>query len=69
VRTSEGAALARKLSQEAGRPVPFIETSAKLNINVDATFSGRSPIRTLPSWQSLMMTTKLVPKLCDWCDN
>jgi hypothetical protein len=42
VRTSECAALARKLSQEeAGRPVPFMETSAKLNINVDAAFSEK----------------------------
>ncbi|ELR21036.1 Ras subfamily protein [Acanthamoeba castellanii str. Neff] len=37
---AEGAALARKLSVASGRPVPFIETSAKLNINVTTAFAG-----------------------------
>ena len=40
---AEGAALARKLSVASGRPVPFIETSAKLNINVTTAFAGISP--------------------------
>ena len=42
VTNAEGAALARKLSMEAGRAVPFIETSAKLNTNVTTAFAGIS---------------------------
>jgi hypothetical protein len=37
---AEGAALARKLRREAGRAVPFIETSAKYNTNVASAIAG-----------------------------
>jgi hypothetical protein len=36
----EGAALARRMSKDAGCAVPFIETSAKYNVNVTSAFAG-----------------------------
>jgi hypothetical protein len=51
---AEGAALARKLSVASGRPVPFIETSAKLNSNVTTAFAGISPpAPALTTWPSV----------------
>jgi hypothetical protein len=40
VTAQEGAALARKMSSDLGMPVPFLETSAKLNRNVTTALGG-----------------------------
>jgi Ras family len=40
VSESEGKAFARKISKVQGKPVGFIETSAKLNHNVQEAFYG-----------------------------
>lgn len=39
ITTEEGEAMAKKLSEEFGVNVPYIETSAKLGINVDEAFN------------------------------
>ena len=62
---AEGAALARKLSVAAGCPVPFIETSAKLNINVTTAFAGISPPATGPHYWPPVHHCVVV--WCVWC--
>jgi hypothetical protein len=55
VTAQEGAALARKMSSDLGMPVPFLETSAKLNRNVSTAFGGTPslPPPPPPDLQSL----------------
>jgi hypothetical protein len=56
VTAQEGAALARRMSSDLGMPVPFLETSAKLNRNVSAAFGGA------PSSASHLHRQSLTPR-------
>lgn len=44
VASREGATLARKLSADIGRMVPFLETSAKEGTNVKTAFGGMATL-------------------------